>query len=274
MTDDLLRIETFYDAVPRSGATAQDVGPLRLFVRDGVGWPFYARPSAPTVSVQADDVRAVLSRQHELGVPQALEWVHELTPSLTDAAHEAGLDVQRCPLLVLDVDVLMQVADELAAPPGVRVAVAAPDDPDLGAAEAVASVAFGAGIGTAVGDAGADERDRAAADADPARLAGLRESLREGRQARVVASTDDGPVGVGGLQSAAGVAELVGIATLPSGRRRGVAAAVTVALVRHALDRGHRTVFLSAQDDDVARVYERVGFRRLATACIAEPPGT
>jgi predicted GNAT family acetyltransferase len=49
---------------------------------------------------------------------------------------------------------------------------------------------------------------------------------------------------------------------------------VAVALARHALDRGHGTVFLSAQDDDVARVYERAGFRRRATACIAEPPGT
>jgi predicted GNAT family acetyltransferase len=141
-------------------------------------------------------------------------------------------------------------------------------------AEAVASVAFGARIGTAVGEAGPAERDAAAAAADPARLTTLREAMREGRQVRVVARTDDGPVGVGGMQSAAGVAELVGIATLPSVRRRGVAAAVTVALARHALDRGHRTVFLSAQDDDVARVYERVGFRRLATACIAEPPGT
>jgi RimJ/RimL family protein N-acetyltransferase len=32
-----------------------------------------------------------------------------------------------------------------------------------------------------------------------------------------------------------------------------------------------RTVFLSAQDDAVARVYERVGFVRVGTACMAEP---
>ncbi|KQX69676.1 GNAT family N-acetyltransferase [Angustibacter sp. Root456] len=272
MSDDLLRIEAFYDAVPRPVATAQEVGPLRLFVRDGAGWPFYARPGHPAASVRPDDVRAVLSRQQELGVPQALEWVHELTPSLTGAAEQAGLAVQRCPLLVLDVDALAGAADALAAPAGVRVAVAGPDDLDLGPAEAVASVAFGAGHGTAVGDAGPAERDAAAAEADPVRLLSTREGMRQGRQARVVARSDEGPVGVGGMQTAAGVAELVGIATLPTARRRGIAAAVTVALARHALDRGHRTVFLSAQDDDVARVYERVGFRRRATACIAEPP--
>jgi hypothetical protein len=33
------------------------------------------------------------------------------------------------------------------------------------------------------------------------------------------------------------------------------------------------TVFLSAQNDDVARVYERVGFRRVATAGLASAPG-
>jgi hypothetical protein len=32
-------------------------------------------------------------------------------------------------------------------------------------------------------------------------------------------------------------------------------------------------VFLSAGGDDVARVYGRVGFRRVGTACIAEPAG-
>lgn len=272
MTDDLLlRIERFYDDVPRGGATTETVGPLTLFVREGVGWPFYARPSAPAVTVDVADVRAVVARQVELDVPRQLEWVHELTPSLTQAAQQAGLAVQRCPLLVLDVEAL---ASARSAPSGVRVAVAGPDETDLGAAEAVASVAFRADIGTAVGAAGPVERDAAAQAADPARLASLRQAMREGRQARVIARTDDGPVGVGGLQAVGDVAELAGIATLPSARRQGIAAAVAVALARHALALGHDTVFLSAQDDDVARVYERAGFRRLATACIAEPPST
>jgi predicted GNAT family acetyltransferase len=41
--------------------------------------------------------------------------------------------------------------------------------------------------------------------------------------------------------------------------------------VDDARERGVRTIFLSAQDDAVARVYERVGFVRVGTACIAEP---
>jgi hypothetical protein len=37
------------------------------------------------------------------------------------------------------------------------------------------------------------------------------------------------------------------------------------------LTTGADLIFLSAGDDDVARLYTRVGFRRLGTACIAEP---
>jgi predicted GNAT family acetyltransferase len=79
------------------------------------------------------------------------------------------------------------------------------------------------------------------------------------------------PIGVGSHQPLNGVTEIVGVATLPAYRRRGVGAAVTGALADDAVRRGIRTVFLSAADADVARLYERLGFRRVATACIAEP---
>ena len=67
----LRRIEAFYDAVPRPGARAERVGPLTLFVHEGVGWPCYARPSPGAGPIAAAD--AVRRRQVELGVPQALE---------------------------------------------------------------------------------------------------------------------------------------------------------------------------------------------------------
>jgi predicted GNAT family acetyltransferase len=59
---------------------------------------------------------------------------------------------------------------------------------------------------------------------------------------------------------------------LPAYRRRGLAAQLTCALARHALGNGVTVVFCSAQSDAVARVYEGVGFRRVATACAAEAP--
>jgi predicted GNAT family acetyltransferase len=49
-----------------------------------------------------------------------------------------------------------------------------------------------------------------------------------------------------------------------------VAAALASLLAGDALDSGVTTVFCSAESDDVARVYERIGFERVGTACIAE----
>ena len=43
------------------------------------------------------------------------------------------------------------------------------------------------------------------------------------------------------------------------------------ALARRMLDLGTELVFLSAGSEEIARVYLRVGFRRMGTACIAEP---
>jgi predicted GNAT family acetyltransferase len=65
---------------------------------------------------------------------------------------------------------------------------------------------------------------------------------------------------------------VVGVATLPTWRRRGLGAAVTAFLVQDAGRRGAEVVFLSAGDDAVARVYERLGFRRVGVHSAAEPP--
>lgn len=269
----LQRIETFYDAVPRQGARVEVVSRLTLFVREGDGWPYYARPAHPLPgAIRADeitaaDVRAVRARQVELGVPQELEWLHDLNPEVAGAASEAGLAVRLCPLLALDG--ALTGVPEVA---GTRIDLARPADTDLAAVEAVAEVGFGAGIGTRVGPAGVAERDAAAARVEADRLAGFRAALTAGTAVRAVARTDVGPVGVGGYQRAAGVAEIVGVATLPSHRRRGVGAALAARLALAALDAGCGTVFLSAQDEEVARVYHRVGFRRVGTAGLAGPP--
>ena len=76
------------------------------------------------------------------------------------------------------------------------------------------------------------------------------------------------------VQRVGDVAEVVGVATLPSARRRGYASQLTASLARDALQHGADLVFLSAGDDDVARLYSKVGFRRIGTACIGEPPRT
>src|SRR4029078_6048819 len=85
-------IEASYDAVPRAVSTIEEVGPFTLFLADAdVGWQFYARPSLGVAQVcTADDGRGLLSREEELGVPRAIEWVDQVTPSLLPAVVEAG----------------------------------------------------------------------------------------------------------------------------------------------------------------------------------------
>ncbi|GAA3241801.1 GNAT family N-acetyltransferase [Streptomyces lavendulae] len=262
----LAALERYYDTVPRvGGARGEDFGPLTLFVQEGEGWPYYARPAlGGPAEVGAEDVRKVLERQRELGVPEAFEWVAETSPSLRTAVEAAGLHVHAHPLMVLDAG-----AQPLPPHPDVRLLGAG--DPLLRAAVTVPALAFAA-PGTALGEAGTAEL--AAALEDPgteARRARVSGMLADGRTG-MAAAVRDGVVLCSGQYNPVGeVAEVVGVGTLPAARRQGLALAVTAALVAHALERGARTVFLSAGDEDVARIYGRAGFRRVGTALIAEP---
>lgn len=257
-------LETCYDALPRSGAHAELHGPLTLFVRnDPSGFAYYARPTLGHPGpVTRADVATVRARQRELGAPESFEWLHELCPSLTDSAAADGLVVHRCPLMVL--------AGALPAPEiaGLTVRLLTPGDPELARTDAVAHVGFGT-PGTAIGEAGPQQRDEAAAGVGRAEY--LSRKIAGGGYGMAAAFDGDGPLAVGSYQSAAGAGEIVGVATLPSHRRRGLGAAVTAALVADLHSHGVGAVFLSASDDAVARVYATVGFRRVGTACIAEP---
>jgi N-acetylglutamate synthase-like GNAT family acetyltransferase len=247
--------------VPRNAARVEDHGPLRLFVSQGVPWPYYARPAGGDISV--DDVRAMRTRQWELGVPETFEWVVDLAPTLSPAAREAGLAVQELPLMALQTPL---EAPDVAA----RLRRLEPEAPELAASRAVADIAFGV-PGTARGEAGAREREEAAGKFPETRLVAVRERMAEGLTVTVVAEDDDGIVAVGSHQPVGAVTEIVGVATLPAARRRGLGAAVTAALVDDARRGGAEIVFLSAGSDDIARVYGRLGFERVGTAGLAQP---
>jgi len=147
-----------------------------------------------------------------------------------------------------------------------------PDDPALAASRAVADIGFGA-PGTARGEPGPRERDAAIINFPEARLASVRERMAAGLTVTVVAEDDDGIQAVGSHQPVGGVTEIVGVATLPAFRRRGIGAALTAALADDAVRLGVGLIFLSAQGDEVAAIYERLGFRRVGFACEARLPG-
>ncbi|GIF11974.1 GNAT family N-acetyltransferase [Actinoplanes teichomyceticus] len=277
------RLERFYDALPRPWARAEEIGSLVLFVRDGEGWPYYARPRPGAATPSAADLTAVRARQRELGLPEAFEWVHETTPDLLAVARSAGLEVLLAPLLRLDPQALVP---DLPVP-GATIRMLDPATPgfpaELRAARAVARLAFAAPAyrsaleiaekALVIDGAGPSERDAAAAvdlSDEAARQVGTMLSGGD-YQTAVVESPDEGILATGTSQRVGDVAEIAGVATLPSARGRGYASQLTATLARNLLDRGVRLVFLSAGDDDVARLYTRVGFRRIGTACIAEP---
>jgi N-acetylglutamate synthase-like GNAT family acetyltransferase len=281
-TEVFVRLERFYDAVPRPDARAEEFGGLVLFIREGPGWPFYARPRPGAEAPSAADVTAVRQRQRELGVPEAFEWVHDTNPELLAVARSAGLEVLLAPLLVLDPAAL--VPDLPVAGAAIRLLDADSDGfaADLAASRAVAQLGFGMPAAAAptptINDAlvaevaGPAERDALPAP-DEALVEAAREKTAAGRIATaVVESPAEGILASGLYQRVGDVAEIAGVATLPAVRRRGYASQLTATLARKAVADGVGTVFLSAGDDDIARLYSRVGFRRVGTACIAEPP--
>ncbi|WP_342668314.1 GNAT family N-acetyltransferase [Actinoplanes subtropicus] len=228
-----------------------------------------------------------------MGVPEAFEWVHETTPDLLAVARSAGLEVLLAPLLVLDPAALVP---DLPVP-GATVSLLDPSSPtyasDLAASRAVANLAFAdppaatpleevTAVATEpaqplepallVEPAGPAERDAATQPLSEAMVEGFRARAADGTYvSAVVTSPADGILAGGILMRSGDVAEVAGVSTLPSARRRGYASQLTAALARRALADHVSLVFLSAGNDDVARLYTRVGFRRIGTACIAEP---
>jgi ribosomal protein S18 acetylase RimI-like enzyme len=265
------RLEQYYDAVPRHSARAERHGPLTLFVREGEGWPFYARPAREQCgSAGVTDVALVRARQREIGIPESFEWVAETSPALRPAVEESGLVIHEHPLMVLDEGAAISERDESSE--GLSIRIVGPDDPALPSALAVPHLAF-AEPGTGIGVAGLAELAVAAATrAGDGSVERAVARIRAGLTVIAAAVEDGAALCTGQHQPVGEVSEIVGVGTLPTARRRGLGLAVTAALVADARSRGVETVFLSAGDDDVARMYARIGFRRIGTALIAELP--
>jgi GNAT superfamily N-acetyltransferase len=241
------RIEAYYDCVPRAAAAVEEVGPFTLFAaEEGTGWQFYARPRLGRHGAFTPaDVCRVLQRQEELGVPRAVEWVDEVTPSLLPAVRTAGLEPERYPLLVMPPGVSVS--------PDPRARALHPSEPHLSLAMGTVSAGF----------AGRDE----VVPKDP----GKRPELMERGNLLVVASFEDNRLcGAGSAAPRGDVAELMGIAVPPGHRGRGHGTAITSTLVAACREQGVEVVFLSAGSDAAAEIYRRVGFVDVGTACVLE----
>lgn len=259
---DLTVLEQYYDAVPRRFTTTEEVGPFTLFLDASAGWPWYARPRfGGDGPYDAAAVAGLLARMRELDVPETIEWVADLTPPLLDAVlAEGSLAVEELPLMVLQ-----DAPSTAGAPADVTVRMLGPEDEHLlRSASGVSRLAFGPPRDE---PAGAAERDDAGRRPSPAAV----ELLRVGESRIAVAEHPErGVLATGRHIPLGAVSEVVGVATLPAEQGRGLAPAVTRALIADARRRGVETLFLTAGSERVARIYGRLGFRRVGTAYAAE----
>jgi GNAT superfamily N-acetyltransferase len=254
-------VERYAAAAPLPDARLVPAGALDVPVGPPA-WPHPARPRPGAGAVTADDVRAAVALQEEAGLPAAVEWVVERAPSLGAAARAAGLVVTEFPLLVVDDPV------EVLLPAGVRLYLVGAEDPALPHYQHLLESGF------APHHADPDPEDLEGPS--DARAEVLRERVATGRTVVMVALEDGMPVGVGSHSpvdvDGTEISEVVGVASSPRRRGRGVGAALASALVAQARETAD-LVFLTAGDDDVARVYERVGFAWLGSTGVAGLPG-
>jgi RimJ/RimL family protein N-acetyltransferase len=204
-------------------------------------------PSLTTTSrPRADEVAALVAAFRERARTTRLEYVTQAAPKLEDALLAAGFTLEgRYPLLVCPPG---EVVDAPVAA-AVRVALVT-DDQALWQVARVMNEAFEAPEAT--------EHD----------VARLRRVLDRGGlvAAAMDAATGDvvGAGQIGGPYE--GVAEVAGIAVRASHRRRGIAGAVTALLTPAGANAGITTPFLTPANDGAARVYARVGYRKVGEA--------
>ncbi|MGY1702530.1 GNAT family N-acetyltransferase [Geodermatophilus sp. SYSU D00766] len=261
------RVERYAAAAPLPDARPVPAGALDVPLGPPA-WPYPARPRPGAGAVSAEDVRAAAALQEQAGLPAAVEWIVQRTPSLDAAARRAGLLVSHFPLLVVDDPV------EVLLPAGVRLYVVGAEDPALPHYQHLLETGFAAHHDDDPQDGSDDGADEETLP-EP-RAAVLRERVASGRTVVMVAIEDGEPVGVGSHHpvdvDGTEISEIVGVASSPRRRGRGVGAALASALVAQAAETAD-LVFLTAGDDDVARVYERVGFAWLgSTGVAARPP--
>jgi GNAT superfamily N-acetyltransferase len=257
------------------------VGPFGIW-KSVAPWPHPIRPLAGT-NVTAADLDALAARLAELGMNPNIEWVLDEHPELEGLLLERGAEIVRTPALAYDETTSIE-APQL--PSGYRVYKQQADDParDLLAGRTVGDLSFG-NAGLAVGSVGASERDAQIAeglesDAGRAYVDYSRLRLVSDDFDMLVIADADGIVARAAVLSGAAGSELAGVATLPAYRRQGLAAAITHAAIASVSSAGKLPLALTAADEDVARIYERLGFIRVATAgesqlpAVSEPSST
>jgi ribosomal protein S18 acetylase RimI-like enzyme len=251
------RLETYLRHAAAHSHDTEEMPPFVLFFdpHDALRYFNYAKTTIPFASdgeapgVQEALARLVAAFEARNRLPR-FEFTQEFAPGLPAILRAADfVEEARQPMMLCDAD-----SYRFVPPPRglsiVELTPASPPEHIRGYIE--------------VQRQGFAEDDSATASAEE--VGQMRLQLGTGSRS-FVALWDGEPVGAGACTVLLdGLSELVGVATPPRLRRRGIASALTSAAVAAQLAAGAEAVFLTAEDEDAGRVYERVGFRPFATA--------
>lgn len=242
----LHRIDQYLNTAPRPACDIEQAGPFTLFFRRDSLIPelSYARPTAPLsddLREAISEVRAAFARRNRVC---RWEFIADLADGLAVQLVQQGFpEPLPRPLMVVTRETFQPELN-------LNLAVRRISEGEARAVDRVLQKVFGG-----------EEAETAPSD-EGNFLEGLMN-----RGASVYAAFVEGQPVAGGVHSPVGATtEVAGIGTLQAYRRRGIAGALTSALVADAFERGCECVFLSAADETVQRVYARVGFARIGMA--------
>jgi GNAT superfamily N-acetyltransferase len=252
------RLEAYLRQMAALSHEVEEIGPFLLFFdpNDALRFFNYAKPARPFLSGEDPQglgnalERLVAAFRERERLPR-FEFVEEYAPGLPDILRSAGFVEEARQAFMMCGATAFRPVDP---PLGVVMRTLHPDSPieDLRAFVAVQRQGF------------AEDDAATASDAEAERL---RPQLGADGRRDVVAWWGDEPVGAAGCTAILdGVSELVGVATPPRYRRRGIATALTAAVVEAQIAAGVQAVILTAQDEAAGRIYERVGFRPFGSA--------
>jgi ribosomal protein S18 acetylase RimI-like enzyme len=241
----VLVIERTQSFLRESAAGGRDVvaaPPFTAFFdrTDSLKFFNYAVPDGDVVPTSAEVQRLREAFRERDRLPR-LEWIEEFAPRVAAELERAGMREElRTPLMACGPDALFDASADV-----LDLTISPLADHDLREATNLQRVAFGQP------PLGPEEEP-----SDPRARGGGGVIARSGSEA-VATGLWTRVIG--------GVSELAGIATAERWRRRGLAGAVTAALARQAFAAGASLCVLSPGGETALRVYERAGFRRIAT---------
>ncbi|NJN83990.1 MAG: GNAT family N-acetyltransferase [Caldilineaceae bacterium] len=251
------RIQAQLRESARTNYEAFRVPPFTCFINsdDPSPWANYAIPDAPILDDVSDALSKLADTFNAHGRTPRFEFLDEFSPLLGAILTGHGYVDEGQTFLLVCTPLTLVVAPSITglSASSLRVSELTADAPLSRVQEflTVQRRAFGNDDSTSV-------------DADEAALFRNRFA-----STRLFAVWVDGQiVSAGSLTpSHDGVAEITGIATLSTFRRRGIGAALTDEIARAAFASGLQAVFLTARDAAAGRIYARVGFQPAGVAC-------